>query len=122
MRIVPEPWENRYARLLRDKGWTCHEPGTGCLFSQHTYAGKQDTSYAASVYMAPRVGTVRQQVLDDLKRHGPATDPEIQARMRMEPNTERPRRVELVEGGFVRDSGQRKRHHGKEHIIWEATS
>ena len=105
-------------QMLSERGWTCHPPGTSCIGTHHTYDGKRDTSYAASVYVAPKTGTQREAVLRLLRRR-PATDVEIQEWLSMSPNTERPRRVELVEGGFVRDSGQVKRHHGRDHIVWE---
>lgn len=121
MRIVPtDGWQERYAKALRREGWTLHPPGHSCVGTDHVFKGRQDTSFAASVYMAPRSGTIRKQVLDQLKQVGPATDVELQRDLVLSPNTERPRRVELVEGGFVRDSGHRRRHHGKEHIVWEA--
>ena len=123
MRIIPtdpDDWQNRYARILARMGWTCHPPGTSCIGENHVYTGKQETSYGASVYAKPRTGTQRGAVLEMLMRR-PATDVELQEWLSMSPNTERPRRVELVEGGFVQDSGRVKRHHGREHIVWEAT-
>lgn len=120
-RIEPDPeWEELAALRLARAGWTCHPPGASCIGSNHSYQGKHDTSYGASVYVKPRTGTLRERVLTHLQTIGPATDVDIQRQLGMVPNTERPRRVELVEGGFVRDSGLRKKHHGEEHIIWEA--
>ena len=37
-------------------------------------------------------------------------------------NSERPRRVELVRGGWLEDSGQTRSHGGSEHIVWVLTS
>ena len=122
MKIIPtdpDDWQNRYARILARMGWTCHPPGTSCIGEIHSFKGKQDTSYGASVYVMPRTGTLRAEVMDYLVIHGPSTDVEIQRGLGIVPNTERPRRVELVEGGFVKDSGKVKRHHGREHILWE---
>lgn len=40
----------------------------------------------------------------------------------MNPSTERPRRVELVKGGWIRDSGKtRKTHSGSEATVWIVT-
>ena len=115
----PEDRDRHLAEQLAGRGWTCHPPGTSCIGENHAFKGKQDTSYGASVYVAPRTGTVRAEVMNYLVIHGPSTDVEIQRGLGIVPNTERPRRVELVEGGFVKDSGKVKRHHGREHILWE---
>ena len=120
MRIIPTGgWEQQSARALRAMGWVCHEPGQSCIGNNHAYQGQQDTSYGASVYVLPKTGTQRERVWNALRRSS-ATDVELQNRLGMGGNTERPRRKELVEGGFVRDSGTRKKHHGEEHIVWEA--
>lgn len=122
MIIVPDDWERRYAAALQQAGWTLHPPGSSCIGDDHAYAGKTDTSYGASIYVLPRTGTVRERVLSWLRLHGPLTDPELQQQLGLRPNSERPRRVELVAGGFVRDSGRRKKHRGREHIIWEVVT
>jgi hypothetical protein len=119
MKILPDPsWEEHYAKRLRAAGWVCHPPGQSCVGATHAFNGKRSTSHAASVYVLPRTGTQRYQILDALKL-GPATDPELQQLLGLSPNSERPRRLELVEGGFVRDSGRVRRHHGMEHTVWE---
>lgn len=77
------------------------------------------TSKAAALAVAPRTGTQRRRVLDAIATR-PSTDEEIQAALRMSGNTERPRRVELVEGGWIRDSGARRPSlSGQESIVWE---
>jgi hypothetical protein len=49
------------------------------------------------------------------------TDEEIQARLGMNPSTQRPRRVELVEDERIRDSGQRRpTASGSLAIVWVA--
>lgn len=116
----PETEETLAQRLLAGLGWTLHPPGQSCIDSPHTFKGRHDTSFAASVYVAPKAGTYRRRILDALTTRGPATDVQIQTALGIAPNTERPRRVELVEGGFVQDSGQRIRHEGQEHIVWQA--
>jgi hypothetical protein len=76
------------------------------------------TSKAAAYAVAPRTGTQRRRVLDAIA-HRASTDEEIQAALRMSGNTERPRRVELVEGGWIRDSGaRRKSSTGSASIVW----
>jgi hypothetical protein len=52
-----------------------------------------------------------------------ATDQELQELYDMPGNTERPRRNELVDMGYVKDSGYRRRSRGTTNrcIIWVAT-
>lgn len=82
-----------------------------------------DTSYKAAELVMPSTGTLRRQVYDFIKQAGArgATDIEIQVALRMDGNTERPRRVELVNGGLVRDSGHRREIKGRQHVIWEVS-
>jgi hypothetical protein len=48
------------------------------------------------------------------------TDEELQDALGMNPNTQRPRRIELVERGLVRDSGRtRKTKSGRRATVWE---
>jgi hypothetical protein len=58
----------------------------------------------------PRTGTLRRMVLDYLTARGAhgATDGELQWALKLAGNTERPRRLELVEVGLVNDSGRRR--------------
>ena len=52
--------------------------------------------------------------------HG-RTDEEIQRMLRLNPSTERPRRIELVKATQVRDSGlTRKTKSGRNATVWEA--
>lgn len=49
------------------------------------------------------------------------TDEEIQTASDLNPSTERPRRVELVDAGFVMDSGRtRKTSSGRNAVVWVA--
>jgi len=88
------------------------------------YQSKSPTSRAAAEAIAPRAGTLRRAVLDflvGLGDHG-ATDEEMQTALKMGANTQRPRRVELVAGGFVVDSDQtRPTMSGKAATVWIAT-
>jgi hypothetical protein len=48
-----------------------------------------------------------------------ATDEEIMMDLGMSPNTERPRRVELVREGFIVDSGRtRKTRANRDAVVW----
>jgi hypothetical protein len=51
--------------------------------------------------------------------HG-RTDEEIQRMLKLNPSTQRPRRIELVQAGKVRDSGRtRKTKGGRAATVWE---
>jgi hypothetical protein len=79
-------------------------------------AGHPDTSRAAARGVTPRTGTQRRRVLDYISGRGDegATDAELQDALHLNGNSERPRRIELVEAGLIVDSGRRR--HG--HIVW----
>ena len=81
-------------------------------------------SIAAAEAALPTVGTQRWHVLE-LLRAFPSfgmTDEEMQNAMGMNPSTQRPRRVELVNAGLVRDSGERRRTaSGRQATVWVAT-
>lgn len=72
--------------------------------------GAPDTQRQAAVAIYPASGTARRRVLDAiaLSGDGGLTDEDMQDALNMNPSTQRPRRVELVEGGWVEDSGKRR--------------
>lgn len=81
------------------------------------------TSKEAAESVRPEVGTLREMVLRVLEAAGQEglTDDEMQRRLAMNPSTQRPRRIELVRQGFVRDSGRtRKTVGGREAVVWVA--
>lgn len=83
-----------------------------------------DTSRLAALRAFPRSGTARKKVLDHLGRAGEAgdTDERIQDILRMGSHSECPRRLELVAGGWVEDSGKRRRTRtGASAIVWRLT-
>ena len=87
------------------------------------YQRHSPTSRAAAETVEPRVATLRRAVLDALRAAGEAglTDEEMQTRLGMGGNTQRPRRVELERGGLVRDSGRTRRTRGgREAVVWVA--
>ena len=79
-----------------------------------------DTSRLAALRVAPKTGTKRRLVLDAITRSPDGlTDEEMQRSIPMSANTQRPRRVELVEGGFIKDSGLRRRTSSSDlAIVW----
>lgn len=80
------------------------------------------TSIEAAERIAPDALTLRDLVLAEIIRRGGATDEEIAGELALNPSTSRPRRIELVEAGLVRDSGQtRKTASGRAAVVWIAT-
>jgi hypothetical protein len=78
------------------------------------------TSRAAARAAVPRVNELQARVLAFIRAQGGATDNEIQDALDMNPSTQRPRRIELMERGLVRDSGRkRKTPSGREAVVWE---
>jgi hypothetical protein len=80
------------------------------------------TSRLAAQRIRPASGTQRQNVLDELASVFPngMTDEELQNGLEMNPNAQRPRRIELVEQGWVEDSGtRRKTMSGLDAIVWQ---
>lgn len=83
---------------------------------------------AARVLLRP--GSQRALVLDALYRWGDLTDHEIQTKLEMDPSSERPRRGELVDGGFVTPALKlpengggaiTRKHKGREFQVWRIT-
>ena len=89
----------------------------------HAYRGKTDTSVAAAEIVLPKTGTLRRKVYDMILIHADfgATDYELQTRLDLTGNTERPRRKELQERGLIHDSGRRRpTPSGRASIVWVA--
>lgn len=81
------------------------------------------TSRAAAMAAEPMAGTKRAILLAFLRGRGDlgATDEEMQACVPMSANTQRPRRVELVEGRHIKNSGRtRTTGSGVEAVVWIA--
>lgn len=81
------------------------------------------TSEAAHDSIKPSSARLRSLVLAFICSRGPegATDEECQVSLGMNPNTQRPRRIELVTKMSVRDSGRtRKTRAGRLATVWVA--
>lgn len=81
------------------------------------------TSADAATEIQPRTETLRRAVLAFLQQRGDegASDEEIQEALAMNPSTQRPRRIELVTMGLVRDSGRtRPTRSGRAAVVWVA--
>ena len=80
-----------------------------------------DTSHQAAGRITPASGTQRQHVFIAVTAAYPGgmTDEELQGELEMNPSSQRPRRGELVEQGWVEDSGQRRKTaSGADAIVW----
>lgn len=79
------------------------------------------TSKEAAATIKPSATVLRAKVgahIESMGDHG-ATDEETQKALTMNPNTQRPRRVELVEQGAVIDSGfKRPTVSGRNAVVW----
>jgi len=92
------------------------------LFDRAPYVADSKTSKAAAEAIEPKMGTLRYKVLKYLREHPQgATDEQMQIALAMNPSTQRPRRVELWDKGFVRKSGREGvTLSGRSADIWEA--
>jgi hypothetical protein len=81
------------------------------------------TSEAAARAIAVKSGSQRHKVLDALYRFGDQTDEELQIRLQLDQNSERPRRGELVDAGFVTPTNlQRLNRKGLQCRVWTLSS
>lgn len=88
------------------------------------YQPHSETSRGAAEAARPTASTDRDKIFSLLsgKLDG-LTDEEIQRTLSLNPSTQRPRRIELVRAGKVKDSGRwRKTSSGRLATIWEAVS
>ena len=83
------------------------------------------TSVAAGALAMPRSGTQRMKVLGAIASAGShgATDAELAERLNILLNSEQPRRLELVEGHWIEDSGDKRAFGGHgEGVVWRLTA
>ena len=83
----------------------------------------RNTKRAAKAAIDEHVPALRRRVLDCLRTFGDegATDEQMQEALRMKPQTQTPRRLELVQQNLVRDSGRRRRlKSGNSGKVWVA--
>lgn len=78
-----------------------------------------ETSREAAKKIEPALGPLQAKVLAYLRVLDGATDEEMQRDLALNPSTQRPRRIELVEKGLVMDSGRKaKTASGRLATIW----
>ena len=80
------------------------------------------TSMAAADSLTPERMNALQRAVYALLASEPEglTDEQIQARLGMNPSTERPRRIELARRGLVIEAGTRKTTSGRMASVWKA--
>lgn len=84
------------------------------------YQSHSDTSKEAAEWIEPKKLTLRRKVLEYMRKVTRATDEQIQDALEMNPSTERPRRIELVDSGHVKDSGATAlTKSGRRAVLWE---
>jgi hypothetical protein len=84
------------------------------------YQAHSDTSREAAERIEPTAGTLRRKVLDYMRVVREATDERMQDELRLNPSTQRPRRIELVASGHLRDSGRTAlTKSGRKAVLWE---
>lgn len=77
------------------------------------------TSRSAAERIEHEVHRLRAIIWISLRDEGPATDEELQIRIGMSGDTERPRRGELLKLGMIEDTGTTRRtRSGREAIVW----
>ncbi|MEV4604826.1 hypothetical protein AB0K15_46685 [Amycolatopsis sp. NPDC049253] len=80
------------------------------------------TSARAARNVEPRTGNQRGRILAFLVEHGDGgTDFELGVVLGILPNSVRPRRGELVDAGYLVDSGTTRRHRGSDWTVWVPT-
>ena len=87
------------------------------------YQPHSATSKAAADSAGVRAPSQRERVLRAIQMVGRlgATDEEIQIALNINPSTQRPRRIELMDDGLVRDSGTTRRtRSGRRAVVWVA--
>lgn len=93
------------------------------LTENRTLTGRRHpgTSHAAAGKVLGKTGTSRRRLMAAIAILA-RTDEELQRDLAMPANTQRPRRVELVDLGFVRATTLRRATDtGSPSIVWEAT-
>ena len=84
------------------------------------YQLHSETSKQAAIDAMETSATKRSQVYRCIRDSCGATDDEVQVSLQMNPSTQRPRRIELMESGLVTDSGQKRKTRGnKLAVVWE---
>jgi hypothetical protein len=82
------------------------------------YEPRRVTSQAAAI-AATRAGEMRQKVLQIIQVQGPVCDDEIAFELGCDSNSIRPRRLELLRLGAIREAGRRRTRSGRSALGWK---
>jgi len=90
------------------------------LFQTYPFIKHRETSKEAAESITDEAATTwRERVYSVIKSTGGATDEEIQTALAMNPSTQRPRRVELLYGDRIKDSGEKRNtKSGRKATVW----
>jgi hypothetical protein len=96
----------------------------GPLFTQRAPSNGTVTSAAAADSLSPATLNAMQRRVLELLAAWPQglTDEEMQHKLGMNPNTQRPRRGELARAGLVVECGTRRTTSGRMASVWQATA
>ena len=75
-------------------------------------------SVDAAIANMPNRESQRGRVLAFLEEYGGHTDEQIQDALGMDPNTQRPRRVELARAGLIKKVGVARTRSGRSAAVW----
>lgn len=99
---------------------TLSNPDANTIGKFHADAKLTERKAALAIY--PKTGTQRRSILERIALNTGATDEELSYLLNMNPSSVRPRRGELVEGGWIEDSGRtRQLRSGEKGIVWVLT-
>jgi transcription initiation factor IIE alpha subunit len=87
--------------------------------NQPPFVRNSVTSEQAAIGIVSKASTLRERVYALLVERGPMTDEQMQDVLEMNPSTQRPRRIELVQDGRVVDSGEvGLTKSGRQAVLW----
>lgn len=128
-RRPPDPAQDplfAMATTQRADGGHLVDPHMSAIRAPHAYlpAAPTDTQQEAAARVEPRSGSQRARILTLFRNRvadgGGWTDEELAAFTGLPLNSVRPRRLELVEGRWVKDSGRRRpTPSGASATVWE---
>ena len=92
----------------------------GTLFDQQGYKdlSTAQTRHEAERSIKPTAAAYREQVYRCIAENGPITDEQIADLTKMNPNTARPRRLELLTAGRIEGAGYSHTKSGRKAVAW----
>lgn len=82
------------------------------------YQHRSPTSREAAEAIRPQVPNLQVRVLEFIKANGPVTDSAIIDGLDLAPNSVRPRRIELMHAGVIRQGGTIVQANGRKAATW----